>query len=393
MARRPGAPGGIWQRFSGAVAEAIRLFREQMQNKIDNDRICIDAIDREILALLNRRCELAGAIGIAKRQAGIAFVQTSCEEQILADLAAESHGPLGADEIAGIWNEIFAANRLMQGKPLVGYLGPRGTYCEDAALREFGSVSLLTPFESTDAAFEAVSTGVIECAVVPVENSTEGVVARTLDLIGEARLPVTGEVVIPIAHCLLTNATELAEIECVLGHPQALSQCRRWLDRNLPGVERRASPSNARAASAAASTPGYAAIAGERAARLYDLGLMKRSIQDEPINTTRFLVIGGQRKPPTGNDATLILAELKNQPGSLSRLLAPLQQRGISTLRIQSRPVRTTLWTYRFFLEFAGHQLDEAVSRALADMGQESSSLFVAGSYPSRQAGVLEVFA
>ncbi|MFM0626818.1 prephenate dehydratase [Paraburkholderia xenovorans] len=373
------------------MAEAIPSLSLQKQNKIDNDRICIDAIDREVLALLNRRCELVREIGVAKRQAGIEILQTSREEQILSALASESQGPFGAVEIASVSNEIFAASRLMQGKPLIGYLGPQGTYCEDAGLREFGSAALLTPFESTDTVFEAVSTGAVECAVVPVENSTEGIVARTLDLIDEARLPVTGEVVLPIAHCLLTNAIALREIECVLGHPQALSQCRRWLDRNLPGVERRASPSNARAASAAASTPGYAAIASERAARLYDLGLMKRSIQDESINSTRFLVIGGQQKSPTGNDATLLVAELRNEPGSLSRLLSPLQQRGISTLRIESRPVRTTLWTYRFFLEFAGHQLDEAVAQALEDMAHMSSSLFVAGSYPSRCASAFKV--
>ncbi|WP_423371973.1 prephenate dehydratase [Burkholderia sp. LMG 32019] len=344
----------------------------------------IDAIDTTILALLNSRCEEAAHIDRTEPRAGHPTPQASWESRILERLGVENRGPLAPAHLNDIWQQIFRSCRAArQPFPLpTAYLGPAGTYSEDAAVSHFGIGQPRLPCATVDEVFNAVIAGTAAYAVVPVENSAEGPVARTLDLIEQAGLPITGEIILPVVHCLLCVTDNLEGVQSVLGHPQALAQCRQWLDTHLPGVERRPVSSNAAAANAAHESSAQAAIASARAAGIYGLQVLAHGIQDDPFNSTRFLVVGASPGSPTGHDRTLVLAEIANAAGSLAQLLAPLEQRGISVTRIETRPIRGELWSYRFYLELAGHPEDELIAAALSEMAETSTRFLVLGSYP-----------
>ncbi len=264
----------------------------------------------------------------------------------------------------------------------IGFLGPEGTFTEAAAFKHFGHAVSVVPLDSIDAVFREVESGAAQFGVVPVENSTEGVVNHTLDMFIRSNLSICGEVQLRIHHFLMAAQEDMEKIRRVCSHPQSLAQCRKWLDSNLASAEREAVSSNAEAARLASKDPDAAAIAGEVAAELYDLKLLARNVEDEPDNTTRFLVIGTQSVPRTGNDKTSVVFSAKNRPGALYELLESFKKRDINMTRIESRPSRSGLWEYVFFIDVDGHASDDRVEAALSDIDAHASFFKVLGSYP-----------
>ncbi|WP_084044155.1 bifunctional chorismate mutase/prephenate dehydratase [Burkholderia sp. A2] len=351
------------------------------EREVDRHRRSINAIDQELLRLLNRRSEHAQQIGLSKRCAGLAILQPLREQRILDELKQLNPGPLRPAQVERIWGEIFSASRSLQQAAPIAFLGPSGTYSEDAVIRFFGDTALRIGCATLGDAFDAVASGAAPSAVVPFENSAHGCIADTLDLLARTGVPASGEVVLPIVHCLLSHARDLSAVDCVLGHAQALAQCRNWLDRHLPGVERRAVSSNAAAAKAASENATYAALAGERAGQLYGVAVLQRAVQDQPSNRTRFLIIGDAPRVEASNGKTLIRAEIEHHAGSLARLLAPLQAHGVSIDFLETRPLGNDAWTYCFYLELAGFPHEAPVAAALAEMTRQASAVAVLGSY------------
>ncbi len=351
------------------------------EREVDRHRRSISAIDQELLRLLNRRSEHAQQIGLSKLRAGLAILQPSREQRILDELKQLNPGPLRPAQVEQIWEEIFSASRSLQQAAPIAFLGPSGTYSEEAVIRFFGDAALRIGCATLDDAFDAVASGAAPSAVVPFENSAHGCIADTLDLLACTGLPASGEVVLPIVHCLLSHARDLSAVDCVLGHAQALAQCRHWLDRHLPGVERRAVSSNAAAVKAASESATHAALAGERAGQLYGVAVLHRAIQDQPSNRTRFLIVGDAPRVAASNGKTLIRAEIEHHAGSLACLLAPLQAHGVSIEFLETRPLGNGVWTYCFYLELAGFPHEAPVAAALAEMTQRASAFAVLGSY------------
>jgi chorismate mutase/prephenate dehydratase len=271
-------------------------------------------------------------------------------------------------------------------KPMsVTYLGPKGTFSEEAALNRFGKSVAAVPCESIDEVFHKVESGMASYGIVPVENSNEGVVGKTLDLLLQTSLKVCGEVLLPIHQCLLSLHTDPGQIEKIYSHPQSLAQCHEWLNTNfpLPQVKRVVAASNAHAAMIAANDKSVAAIASKKAAEVYKLSVYAENIEDDPRNTTRFLVIGTQDVAPSGNDKTSLAMSSRNRPGAIHELLSPLAKHGVSMSHLESRPSRSDLWEYVFFADIRGHQQDEKISKALDEIREKATFLKVLGSYPS----------
>jgi len=269
------------------------------------------------------------------------------------------------------------------GRVRVSFLGPEATFTHEAALRHFGEGAELLPVASIEAVFDEAEAGRSDFGVVPVENSTEGVISHTLDMFACSPLSICGEVVLRINHNLLGSGGDLSSIERVMSHQQSFAQCRKWLDAHLPAAERIPVSSNAEAARRAADDARAAAVASAIAAQTYGLEIIAANIEDEPNNTTRFLVIGSRKVSATGSDKTSLLIAAKNQPGALFRLLAPFAQREISMTRIESRPARSGMWEYVFFIDIQGHAEDANVHEALAELQENASLLKVLGSYPT----------
>lgn len=344
----------------------------------------IDEIDRELLTLFNRRGQFAQAIAEIKDDSEAqGYYCPDREIQVLRKLIAANTGPLSPADVERLFREIMSACRALQQPMRVAFLGPRGTFTEAAALRQFGHSVETVPLESIDAVFREVESGVCQYGVVPVENSTEGVVTYTLDRFIRSPLGICGEVALRIHHHLLAVGGDLRSITRVYSHQQSFAQCRGWLDRNLPpAAERVAVSSNAEAARRASLDPMSAGVAGEAAAAIYGLEVLAENIEDEPDNATRFLVIGQQSIPPTGMDKTSLLLSARNQPGALFRLLEPFARGGINMTRIESRPSRSGAWAYVFFVDIEGHVQDPPVASALEALDREASLIKVLGSYP-----------
>lgn len=302
----------------------------------------LDDINASLVTLLNERAFIATQVGARKGDAPV-YVP-SREAAILDGLSALNEGPLLDEDLRAIFIEIISACRNLQRQMSVAYLGPAGTYSEEAARSQLGTAGHYMPYDTIDAVFRAAEKGETTVAVVPVENSVEGPVGQTLDALRSTSLTICGEITLPIHHQLLTNAKALSEIKEVTAHPQALAQCRQWLQSNLPGVSQHSASSNAEAARLATESDGMAAIASKAASQLYGLPIIAGSIEDEPSNTTRFLVLGGDSPAPTGNDRTSILCSVPNEAGSLYRLLAILADNGVSMTKLESRPVRNEPW-------------------------------------------------
>lgn len=356
-------------------------------DKLQQVRGQIDGVDREILSLLNRRARLAQDIAEIKdgNNDRPHYYRPDREAQVLRNVAETNEGPLSNEALASLFREIMSACRALQNPMRIAFLGPEGTFTEAAALKHFGHSVERRPLDSIDAVFREVASGSCDYGVVPVENSTEGVINHTLDMFVRSRLAICGEVELRIHHHLLSlssGAGAVSQIRRIYSHQQSLAQCRKWLDLHLPAVERVSVSSNAEAARRAVREPDTAAIAGDIAATTYGLEILSENVEDEPDNTTRFLIIGEQSVPPTGADKTSLLLSARNQPGALYGLLEPFARRGISMTRIESRPSRSGLWEYVFFVDIEGHSHDANVVAALEEIRQHATLLKVLGSYP-----------
>jgi chorismate mutase/prephenate dehydratase len=344
-------------------------------------RAAIDALDREILARLNERAAHAKAIGALK--AGSAAYRPEREAQVLARLQAENGGPLPNEAVRAIFRHVMAACLALEETLAIAYLGPAGTFTHDAVGKHFGPFVRAEGCASIDEVFRATESGRTDYSVVPVENSTEGAVGRTLDLMCQTPLTICGEVRLRIRQNLLAAGGRLDGVRKVYAHVQSLGQCAQWLAAHLPAATRVAAASNAEAARLAAGEPGAAAIAGENAAAIYGLPVAVPHIEDDPNNTTRFWVLGDQPVPPSGRDETSLVMSAPNRPGAIYSLLEPFARHGVSMSRLESRPARTGLWEYVFFVDLEGHQNDPAVAAALAELREKAPMIKLLGSYPA----------
>ncbi len=366
---------------------------------LDTLRQDIDSIDSQIHALLNRRARCAQQVAEVKQrefeaaqqfESGadsssaqqLLFYRPEREAQVLARVKAANNGPLADDTVAYIFREIMSACLALEKPMEVAYLGPEGTFTQAAALKHFGHAVISVPQTTIDAVFAQVESGQCHYGVVPVENSTEGMVSHTLDAFMNSSLKICGEVELRVRLNLLIGEGGRDDIQRICAHQQALAQSRRWLDANFPNVERVAVSSNGEAARMAAEQPGVAAIAGDLAAQQYELNKLAENIEDQPDNTTRFLVIGRENVAASGSDKTSIVVSAHNRPGALFKLLEPFEQNNVMLTRIDTRPSRTETWTYVFFIEFEGHQDDPDVAAILDTIAQQTVMCKILGSYP-----------
>jgi chorismate mutase/prephenate dehydratase len=352
-----------------------------MSEELEKLRARIDALNLDILAKLNERASLARAIGTLK--VGQAF-RPEREAQVLRRIKEANEGPLSDETVALLFREIMSACLALERPVTVAYLGPPGTFSERAALKHFGHAAQPLPEPSIDEVYRAVESGAADFGIVPVENSTEGAVGRSLDRMPQTPRKVCGEVVLRIHHNLMARAptADLAAIGRVFSHGQSLAQCHEWLNNNLPKAERIAVASNAEAARRAAEEPGSAAVSGEMAAEHYGLTILAPNIEDEPNNTTRFLVLGDYEPRPSGRDKTSLVLSARNKAGAVYEMLTPFATRGVSMTKFESRPSKVALWEYLFFVDIEGHREDANVAAALEDVARIAGYLKVLGSYP-----------
>ena len=357
---------------------------DELQQKLSIVRAEIDAIDAQLIELLNRRAKCAQQVGEIKASHGDAgyIYRPEREAQVLRRIQEINPGPLSNESVTWFFREVMSACLSLEQALGIAFLGPLGTFSESAATKHFGHAARLMPQVSIDDVFREVEASHADYAVVPIENSTEGAIGRTLDLLLTTPLKICGEVVLRIHQHLLSSETSLGNISKVYSHAQSLAQCHEWLNRSLPNAQRIPVASNAQAAQCAAAEAGTAAIAGEAAAERYQLPKLASSIEDEPNNTTRFVVLGRQEARPSGRDKTSLIMSAHNRTGALGKLLAPFSESGVSMTRLESRPARHTLWEYVFFVDIEGHREDPAVATALAELGQRAAYLKVLGSYP-----------
>ena len=349
-------------------------------------RAQIDAIDEKIHALINDRARLAQQVGISKTQEGktVDFYRPEREAQVLRMAKERNNGPLRDEEVLRLFREIMSAC-LAQQEPLkVAFLGPEGTFTQAAVLNHFGHSVRGLPLTSIDEVFHEVEAASADFGVVPIENSTEGTVNHTLDRFIASPLTICGEVELRIHHSIMGKMNSLGRIVRICSHPQALAQCRVWLDEHLPDVERVPVSSNAEGARRARDEQGTAAIAGETAAEVYGLKILAAEIEDRPDNTTRFFVLGRKLFTPSGDDRTTLLVSIghTDSPGALQRLLQPLADHRVSMTRIESRPSHKKKWDYVFFIDIEGHADDKHVAKALAELKKRASLFRILGSYP-----------
>jgi chorismate mutase/prephenate dehydratase len=349
----------------------------------------IDAIDRDLTRLLNERAACALRVGEIKQAdpSGEApvFYRPEREAQILARIQADNPGPLTDADLARLFREVISCCLNLEQPLTIAYLGPAGTYTETAAVKQFGHFARTRSMSSIDEVFREVESDGVHYGVVPVENSTEGMVNHTLDCFMDSSLRICAEVELPIHHALMVNKdTDGSAVEEIVSHSQSLAQCRSWLDAHYPGLERTPVNSNAEAAQLVADDGAgrLAAIAGEMAAERYGLRILASNIEDQADNKTRFLVIGKQKVGPSGRDKTSLLVSTRNEPGALYQVLGPFHNHGISLSRIETRPAKSGSWSYVFFIDFDGHQSDPAIQAVLAEVAEVAMEVRPLGSYP-----------
>lgn len=340
----------------------------------------IDALDERVVALLNERAVLAQRIGHLK-PGGTAY-RPEREAQVLRRVRDLNKGPLPAEVISRLYTEIMSACRALESAMAVAYLGPPGTFSEEAVVKHFGGGVTGLPCGSIDETFHSVESGAAAYGVVPVENSTEGAVGRTNDLLFLKPVAICGEIMLPVHQCLMNRSGSAEGFSKIYSHSQSLAQCRGWLNAHYQKVERVAVVSNAEAARLASLEEGAAAVAGRIAARRYDLHIVAENIEDEQRNITRFLVIGARSAEPTGCDRTSLVMATRNLPGAVHELLVPFARHQVSMSRFESRPARSGTWEYLFFVDVEGHAKDDNVARALAEMRDKATFVKVLGSYP-----------
>lgn len=349
-------------------------------------RVQIDTIDADLLVLLNRRALVAEQVGEVKKREGTPFFRPDRVAHVIEKIQAANLGPLKSDHVASVWREIMSACLALESPIRVAYLGPAGTFSEQAALRFFGASIEHVPCISIDEVFRATAAGSASYGVVPVENSTEGVVSRSLDLFLHSPLHIVGELSLMVRHHLLRTTASLEGIEAVYAHPQALAQCQGWLNTHLPDVDRRTASSNAEGARLATTNPNWAGIASDRAATQFALHTAAHAIQDDAFNRTRFAVLCLPQTLPmpqsSGKDCTSLVVSVPNKPGAVHDILMPLKAHRVSMTRFESRPARSGQWDYYFYIDLQGHPKDANVKAALADLQHLCAFYKVLGAYP-----------
>ena len=353
-----------------------------MTDKLKPLREQIDAIDAQILVLLNQRAKVAQEVGHVKAETNAPVFRPEREAQVLRSVADRNPGPMAGGDVQTIFREIMSACRALEKRVTVAYLGPVGTFSEQAVYQQFGSAVEGLPCASIDEVFRATEAGTADFGVVPVENSSEGAINRTLDLMLATTALISGEVAIAVHHSLMSKTGGMDGVSVICAHSQALAQCQVWLNQNYPNIERRAVASNAEAARIAGEDPSVAAIASELAGAQYKLGVVKGHIQDDPHNRTRFAVIGHLQTLPSGKDHTSLVLAVPNKSGAVYQLLAPLAKHGVSMTRFESRPARMGTWEYYFYVDVEGHVHDAAVAQALVELKDQAAFFKVLGSYP-----------
>ena len=346
----------------------------------------IDALDAELLELMNRRADVARKIGELKRADGSPAFRPDREAAVIDGLKARNAGPLPTDSVAPIWREIMSACRALETPTRVAYLGPAGTFSELAALGYFGSSIVKVLCANADEVFHATSAGSADFGVVPVENSSEGVVTRSLDLFLTTPLFIIGETSLYVRHNLLRRDNTSEHIQAVCAHPQALAQCHAWLSNHLPNAERRPVASNAEGARLASLDGNVAAIASERAASEFGLHIIAPAIQDDAHNRTRFAILAHPHQHPqpaaSGHDCTSLVVSVPNRPGAVHDMLVPLKNHGVSMTRLESRPARSGQWEYYFYIDLQGHPDQPHVAAALAELREVCAFFKLLGTYP-----------
>ncbi|QJR15548.1 prephenate dehydratase [Usitatibacter palustris] len=352
-----------------------------MSSELDRLRESIDAIDDRILAALNERAKLARTIGTLK--VGHAY-RPEREAKVLTRIKGANAGPLADETVAYLFREIMSACLALERPISVAYLGPKGTFSEAAAKKHFGLAADAVAAPSIDEVFREVEARAADFGIVPVENSTEGAVGRSLDLMPNTPMKVCGEVVLRIHHHLMSkSAKDFASVRRVFSHSQSLAQCHEWLNTNIPDAERIAVSSNAEAARRAADEVNAAAVAGDMAAEHYGHTILASNIEDEPNNTTRFLILGDYEPTPCGRDKTSLVLSARNRAGAVYEMLTPFATRGVSMTKFESRPSRVALWDYLFFVDIEGHRTDANVAAALEEVQRIAGYMKVLGSYPA----------
>jgi chorismate mutase / prephenate dehydratase len=351
---------------------------------IPEHRKAIDQFDTQIVKLLNERTKHVLAIGEIKRKAGEEIYSPHRERAVLQRISRKNQGPVTNESLRAIYREIMSSALSLQKSLTVAYLGPEATFTHQAAIRRFGASLRYSPQKTITDVFNEVSKNRADYGVVPVENSTEGVVTHTLDMFVDSDLKIVAQIVLPIQHCLLADCPR-AQIKKLFSHPQSLGQCRDWVQANLPRVEIIETSSNARSAELAAKEKGAAAIAGILAAERYDVPVLDYDIQDNVANATRFLVLGHQCSPPTGDDRTSIMYSLVDRVGALYHALAPFRRYRINMTKIESRPSKRKAWEYFFFVDCDGHMEDRRLAKAISLLSEHCSYVKVLGSYPDSE--------
>ncbi|MFL6707934.1 MAG: prephenate dehydratase [Massilia sp.] len=353
-----------------------------MTDKLTPLRVQIDAIDAQLLDLLNQRARLAQEVGHVKAETRAPVFRPEREAQILRGVAERNPGPLKNHDLQTIYREIMSACRSLEKRVVVAYLGPAGTFSEQAVYQQFGGAVDGLPCVSIDEVFRATEAGTADFGVVPVENSSEGAINRTLDLMLGTTALISGEVAIAVHHSLMTKTGAMDGVTVVCAHSQALAQCQGWLNQHYPKLERRAVASNAEAARMASLDASIAAIASDMAGEQYQLGVVQAHIQDDPHNRTRFAIIGSLQTNPSGKDKTSVVLAVPNKAGAVYEMLAPLAANGVSMTRFESRPARIGTWDYYFYVDIEGHVFDRAVAKALVELKDNAAFFKVLGSYP-----------
>jgi chorismate mutase/prephenate dehydratase len=342
----------------------------------------IDAIDAQLIDLLNQRARVAQQVGHVKAETNAPVFRPEREAMVLRRVAERNAGPIASQDMQMIFREVMSLCRALERRVTVAYLGPAGTFSEQAVYKQFGHAIEAQPCVSIDEVFRSTEAGTADFGVVPVENSTEGAINRTLDLLLQTPLAISGEVAIPVHHSLMNNSGDMQGVTRICAHSQALAQCQAWLNQHYPNIERHAVASNAEAARMASQDGAVAAIAGQIAGEKYDLQVIAAHIQDDPHNRTRFAVIGRLQTTSSGRDQTSLVLAVPNKAGAVYNLLAPFSTYGVSMTRFESRPARTGNWEYYFYVDVEGHQKDEQVAHALAELKQNAAFFKVLGSYP-----------
>lgn len=347
----------------------------------------IDAVDSKILELLAERANCAEEVAVTKKASlpegeEVCFYRPEREAQILRRMVADNPGPLREEQITKIYRTIISSCLALEECLEIAYLGPQGTFTHSALQKHFGAWVTALPQESIGQVFQEVDTGRAHYGVIPVENSTGGIVTHTLDRFIESPLYISGEVQLPIHQNLMTMNEDWRSVKTIYSHQQSLLQCRHWIEKNLPNAKLIPVSSNGEAARLASENSETAAIAGTAAAEIFGLQYLQKNIEDQSNNTTRFLIIGMEQVPPSGNDKTSLMVSAKNEPGSLFKLLKPLAEHGLDMSRIESRPAKSGNWEYIFFLDIMGHREDPEVKVALEQLEEGADFLRVLGSYP-----------